>query len=84
MAKRKTAAVVIGEYFGLKGTSSEAEEAIAADRKNFSYEKTVGVGGRAGFVAELSRMSPEEKLALARQAAKELGYTEKDVDFPLA
>ena len=83
MAKRKTAAAVIREYFGDRAANQKTEGATPGDRKNFSYERSVGIGGSMGFVAELSRMSPEERLALAQQAAKELGYTAKDVDFSL-
>lgn len=46
-------------------------------------------GFRAGeklrdFSAELKELSAEEKLELAQGAAKELGMSQKYVDFPLA
>lgn len=83
MAAQKTTGSVLKEYFGYQPADPSKSGMTLADAKALPYEQGVAIGGMKGFAVELGRLSPEEKLELARGAAKELGLKQEDVDFQL-
>ena len=83
MAKKGITAV-LKDHFGYHPADPAKSGMTVADVKALPYEAGVKVGGLKGFSVELGRLSDEEKLELARGAAKELGLTQEAVDFPLS
>lgn len=81
---QKTMAAVLKDFFGYHPADPSKSGMKLEDVKRLSYEEGVRVGGLKGFAVELARLSDGEKLELARGAAKELGLTAEQVDFPLA
>lgn len=80
---QKTMAAVLKDFFGYLPANPGSSGMKLEDVKRLPYEQGVAVGGLKGFAVELGRLSGDEKLELARGAAKELGYTTEQVDFPL-
>ncbi|MBI2640118.1 MAG: hypothetical protein HYW90_04520 [Candidatus Sungbacteria bacterium] len=83
MAKKGMTAV-LKDMFGYHPADPAKSGMTVAEVKAMSYADGVRVGGLKGFSVELGRLSDEEKLELARAAAKELGLTQDQVDFPLS
>lgn len=84
MATQKTMYSVMQQFFGYHPADPSKSGMKLEDIKKLPYEEGVRVGGLKGFAAELSALSGDEKIELARGAAKELGFTQEQVDFPLA
>lgn len=84
MATQKTMASVLVGFFGYHPANPAMSGMKIDDVKALPYEQGVAVGGLKGFSVELNRLSGDEKLELARGAAKELGLTQEQVDFSLA
>lgn len=73
---------ILKEFFGYFPVSERSS--LPLDEFNrLPYDAQVRAGGLRGFSAELKHLSAEEKRELARLAAKELGYAQERVDFPL-
>jgi|GEM_PF-6979925 len=81
---QKGMTAVMKELFGYHPADPSKAGMSIADVKALPYEEGVRTGGIKGFAVELGRLSGDEKLELAQGAAKELGYTQEQVDFPLA
>jgi len=84
MATQKTMSGVLQNFFGYHSADPSKAGMKLEDVKRLSYEEGVVTGGLKGFAVELARLSGDEKIELARGAAKELGLTQEQVDFPLA
>ncbi|MBI2446753.1 MAG: hypothetical protein HYV51_02995 [Parcubacteria group bacterium] len=84
MATQKTMAGVMQNFFGYHPSNPAASGMKLEDVRKLPYEQGVAVGGIKGFAVELARLSGDEKIELARGAAKELGLGQEAVDFPLS
>ena len=79
MPKMKSAAV-LQKYFGQR-PKTETVDLATEQFTALPYEAKVEAGGLKGFMVELSRLSPEEKLELARMAVKAMREAGEDVEL---
>lgn len=79
----KSATVVLTQFFGYRTANPQLSSLDSEEFKRLSYGERVMAGGLRGFMVELHALTNEEKLELARLAAKAMSLTQEQVDFPL-